>query len=68
MGAEALGLEPKDCVVLEDSINGVKAANTGGFVSIGVGNANILHEASFILPDLDGCTIKTIETKIKEIK
>lgn len=68
MGAEALGLDPKDCVVFEDSINGVKAANTGGFLSIGVGDASTLHEASFILPDLDGCTIATIEEKVSQLK
>ena len=68
MGAEALGLAPKDCVVFEDSINGIKAANTGGFRSVGVGDADTLQEASIIFPDLDGCTIATIEDRISQLK
>ncbi len=68
MGAEALGLDPEDCVVFEDSINGIKAANTGGFTSIGVGDAHTLSEASFILPNLEGCTIAVIEEKVAHHK
>ncbi|MFT4536082.1 MAG: beta-phosphoglucomutase [Saprospiraceae bacterium] len=68
MGAEALKLKPQDCVVFEDSINGVKAANTGGFISIGVGSAEILNHAHFVLPDLDKCTIAKIEKCISNLK
>ena len=68
MGAEALKLQPNECVVFEDSINGVKAANTGGFISIGVGNADTLKEADFVLPNLDGCTIQKIEDHISNLK
>jgi beta-phosphoglucomutase len=68
MGAEALGLDPEDCVVFEDSINGIKAANTGGFTSIGVGDEHTLREASFILPNLEGCTIAVIEEKVAQHK
>lgn len=41
-GAEALGLEPSECVVFEDSIAGVQAAKTGGMSSVGIGDAEIL--------------------------
>ncbi|MFT6333624.1 MAG: beta-phosphoglucomutase [Saprospiraceae bacterium] len=68
MGAEALKLEPEECVVFEDSINGVKSANTGGFISIGVGNENTLIEADFVLPDLVGSTIKKIEMRVSYLK
>jgi len=57
MGAEALQLPPEECVVFEDSINGVKAANAGGFFSIGVGEEQILHEADLIIPSLNGITV-----------
>jgi len=67
MGSEALNLDPKECVVFEDSINGVKAANTGGFISIGVGDAEILGHADFVLSNLNGVTIKDIEKKISEV-
>ncbi len=37
--AEYLGLEPKDCCVVEDAIAGVDAAVAGGFDSAGIGEA-----------------------------
>ena len=42
-GAEALGLEPSECVVFEDSIAGVQAAKTGGMSSVGIGDAETLR-------------------------
>ncbi len=41
-GAEALGLEPSECLVFEDSIAGVQAAKQGGMASVGIGNAETL--------------------------
>jgi len=41
-GAEALGLEPSECLVFEDSIAGVQAAKQGGMASVGIGNAKTL--------------------------
>lgn len=37
--AEFLGLRPEDCVVVEDAVAGIDAANAGGFTSIGIGDA-----------------------------
>jgi len=42
-GAQALGLEPSECVVFEDSIAGVQAAKTGGMSSVGIGDAETLQ-------------------------
>ena len=39
------GLEPKNCVVFEDSINGLIAAKRGGFQSIGIGDKVTLSMA-----------------------
>jgi beta-phosphoglucomutase len=36
--AEILGVDPSDCVVLEDSVNGTKSAKAAGMVVIGVNN------------------------------
>ena len=66
MGAEALNLNPSECVVLEDSINGIKAANTGGFVSIGIGDSAILHEADVIFPSLDGIGVAEINAAVAD--
>ena len=42
-GAEALGLEPSECLVFEDSIAGVQAAKQGGMSSVGIGEAQTLN-------------------------
>ena len=43
--AEELGVDSKNCVVFEDSLSGVQAANIGSMVSIGIGDAEVLHKA-----------------------
>ena len=37
--AEALGVEPVDCLVVEDAVAGVEAALAGGMIVLGVGSA-----------------------------
>lgn len=43
--ADLLNTPPEDCIVFEDSIAGVKAANTGNMLSIGIGEKSVLNEA-----------------------
>lgn len=50
-GATALAVAPEQCIVFEDSIAGVQAANTAGMISIGIGDATVLHEAAYIFSD-----------------
>lgn len=64
MGASALNLTPSECVVFEDSINGIKAANKGGFVSVGVGDRNVLHEADIVIPSLENVTVNSLNESI----
>lgn len=49
--AQLLKTNPEDCVVFEDSVAGIKAANTGNMVSIGIGNPSILNEADYCFKD-----------------
>lgn len=51
IGAKQLNLEPKDCVVFEDSVAGIQAANTANMISIGIGEDDILNEADFVFKD-----------------
>ena len=37
--AAFLGLPPSACAVVEDAVAGIDAANAGGFLSIGIGDA-----------------------------
>jgi beta-phosphoglucomutase len=53
MGAQAVGLEPKECIVFEDAEKGIEAALTGGFYTVGVGNADVLDEAHIVIPGFE---------------
>jgi len=44
-GAAALGLNPEECIVFEDSIAGVQAAKTGGMSCVGIGTPETLEGA-----------------------
>ncbi|ARN78762.1 beta-phosphoglucomutase [Nonlabens spongiae] len=46
--ADQLGVAHKYCVVFEDSIAGVQAANAAGMISIGLGEQDVLHEADSV--------------------
>jgi beta-phosphoglucomutase len=43
--ADQLGVEYKDCIVFEDSVAGVQAANTVNMYSVGIGQRDVLGEA-----------------------
>lgn len=49
--AKAIQIKPKDCVVFEDSVAGIKAANNANMISIGIGKQSILKEADFVFKD-----------------
>lgn len=53
--ARAIGLEAKDCLVVEDAVSGVKAAKAAGSKCLAVMssfNEEDLHEADWIVKDL----------------
>ena len=52
IGAKKLNLKPEQCVVFEDAIAGVEAANKANMISIGIGDEQTLHEADFNFNDL----------------
>jgi len=49
--AEQMNINPKNCVVFEDAVAGIQAANAAGMLSIGIGRPEILHEAEYIFKD-----------------
>ncbi|WP_027136690.1 beta-phosphoglucomutase [Gaetbulibacter saemankumensis] len=52
IGAQKLQLSPENCVVFEDAIAGVEAANTANMISVGIGDKNTLSEADYNFNDL----------------
>ena len=51
IAAERLGVKPENCVVFEDALAGIEAANRAGMISIGIGEANVLTAARFNFVD-----------------
>jgi len=47
LAAKQLGVNPKDCIVFEDAVAGIKAANAAKMISIGIGDEKVLSEAQF---------------------
>ena len=52
LAASLLGLEPKNCLVMEDADAGVEAAVAGGMRALGVGSAAANAKAVFHAEDL----------------
>ncbi|WP_111682275.1 beta-phosphoglucomutase [Winogradskyella tangerina] len=51
IAAEQLGVNPKDCIVFEDSVAGVEAANVANMISIGIGSEDVLGHAQYVFKD-----------------
>ncbi|MDD3721048.1 MAG: beta-phosphoglucomutase [Lutibacter sp.] len=56
IGAKKLEMKPENCVVVEDAIAGIQAANAAKMISIGIGDTNVLHEADYVFKDLTAIT------------
>ena len=65
LGAKHLNMKPEDCVVIEDSIAGIQAANKAAMISIGVGDERVLHEADYVFKDLSHISNDFLNNLIK---
>jgi beta-phosphoglucomutase len=64
IGAEKLKMKPENCVVVEDAIAGVQAANTAQMVSIGIGDENVLSEADYVFKNMSDITSDFLQNLI----
>lgn len=64
-GAEALGVRAEDCVVFEDAVKGIEAAQKGGMYAIGVGDEKILHKADFVIQNFEKMHLERLSFKEK---
>lgn len=60
-GAEKLGVLPSNCVVFEDAIAGIKAAQNANMYSIGIGDPEKLGFANLVIPGFDGFTVEKLK-------
>ena len=65
IAAKALSIKPEDCIVFEDSVAGVQAANTANMISIGIGEENVLHEADYVFSNFTEIDTAFIDKLIK---
>ncbi|MBU2927767.1 beta-phosphoglucomutase [Winogradskyella psychrotolerans] len=51
IAAKEINVKPEDCIVFEDSVAGVTAANTANMISIGIGSKEVLGHATYVFSD-----------------
>lgn len=51
VAAQKMKTAPENCIVFEDSIAGIEAANKAKMISVGIGDKNILHHANYVFKD-----------------
>lgn len=59
-GAEAMNVDPSECVVFEDAIAGVEAALAGGMKCVGVGDEKTLEKADIVIPGFKDFTVEKL--------
>jgi beta-phosphoglucomutase len=60
-GAEILGVFPENCVVFEDAIAGIEAAQNANMYSVGIGESEILGFADLVIPGFDGFSFSKLK-------
>ncbi|MFK7812899.1 MAG: beta-phosphoglucomutase [Maribacter sp.] len=61
IAAEQLGVPPESCVVFEDAVAGIQAANSAKMLSIGIGDSSILSEAKHNFKDFTEMNAEFLE-------
>lgn len=62
--AEALQVDPKECVGVEDAVAGVEAIHAAGMFAVGIGDPAVLTEADLVFTDTTGLTLDNVLTRI----
>ena len=66
IAAKLLSVAPENCIVFEDSVAGVEAANVANMVSIGIGSKDVLGHAKYVFNDFTEISEEFIEKLINE--
>lgn len=64
-GADAVGVHPEDCVVIEDAEKGIEAANSANMFTIGIGDPKVLKDADAVLPNLNQMSYNRLVTLVQ---
>ncbi|GHA29508.1 beta-phosphoglucomutase [Salinimicrobium marinum] len=66
IAAEKLNMKPEDCIVFEDALAGIEAANTARMISIGIGDKNVLQDADYNFADSTEIEIEFLEKLVRK--
>ncbi|MDO6471048.1 beta-phosphoglucomutase [Maribacter sp. 1_MG-2023] len=66
IAANNLAVAANSCVVFEDAVAGIQAANAASMVSIGIGDAEILNEANYNFNDFTEMSDDFLESLINK--
>ncbi|WP_296380570.1 beta-phosphoglucomutase [Winogradskyella sp.] len=64
IAASDLKMKPEDCIVFEDAVAGIQAANIANMISIGIGDDKILNEADYNFKDFTNMDKKFLKRLI----
>jgi len=64
--AERLKINPENCIVFEDAVAGIQAANAAQMISIGIGDKVVLHEADYVFDDFTQISTDFIKELIEK--
>ena len=66
IAASNLGLTASSCVVFEDAVAGIQAANAANMISIGIGEDTILNEANYNFKDFTEISDEFLESLLNK--
>ena len=64
LAAKQIGVKPENCVVFEDAVAGIQAANAAEMISIGIGDEKVLSKAQFNFKDFTEISTSFIQELI----
>jgi kojibiose phosphorylase len=62
--AELLGLEPSQCVVVEDAESGIESGLAAGMLTVGLGPVERVGKAHVVFPSLEGVTWEDLQSQL----
>ena len=65
LAAKQLGVNSDECIVFEDAVAGVEAANSAKMISIGIGDHKVLSHAQFNFKDFTEISTDFIQELIE---
>lgn len=66
LAAKLLHKTPEECIVIEDAAAGIEAANTANMMCVGIGDEEILKEATYVLKSTALLTNEWIDKLIRK--